>query len=285
MSLEPSDLELLKSVNLYEILGFVSRDEFTPELAKKSYRKLALKYHPDKNPNVPTDKFEAIQLAYLILLTPDYKTQYDNVYDDNSQSKDFKDLISSYRSEIEKIKFDKISEEEFAKQINELNIKNNSEHNLDDILDQTSASNAVNKMMNDRNVENNEFVKQYKADLNMLGSISDQNDLNKKFNEMFESRNDETSHIDNVSETEITVFNGCDTLCNYTTLSNMDYNSMYASNSTYDQSFKLNQIPKYVDDKKTLEDRMKEYLNRTDELAQIAKKSTSLNINHADYRS
>lgn len=281
MSLEPTDLELLKSVNLYEILGFVSKDEFTPELAKKSYRKLALKYHPDKNPNVSTDKFEAIQLAYLILLTPDYKIQYDNVYDNNSQLKDFKDLISSYKSEIETIQFNKISEKEFKDQIHELNIKNGG---ILDILNQETATNTVNKMIIDRNVENNEFATQYKADINILEGISDQTELNKKFNEMFESKNDEVSHFDDVSSTGITVFNGCDTLCDYTTLSNMDYNSMYASNSTYEQSFKINQVPKYVDDNRTIEDRMKEYLNSTDELGKIAKKSSSSNTSHADFR-
>ena len=30
--------------------------------------------------------------------------------------------------------------------------------------------------------------------------------------------------------TDITVFNGSDTLCNYTTLSNMHYDSMYSKN-------------------------------------------------------
>jgi curved DNA-binding protein CbpA len=284
MSLEPSDLELLKSVNLYEILGFVSKDEFTPELAKKSYRKLALKYHPDKNPNISTDKFEAIQLAYLILLTPDYKTQYDNLYDDNYQLKDFKDLISSYKSDIETIQFNKISEKDFTKQIHELNIKNGA---MLDMLNQETATNTINKMIIDRNIENNEFTTQYKAELKILDGNLDQSELNKKFNKMFESKNDEVGNFDNDSsfdQTEMTVFNGCDILCDYTTLSNMDYNSMYASNSTYEQSFKINKVPKYVDDNRSIEDRMKDYLNSTDKLVQIAKKSTSSNTSHADFR-
>lgn len=285
--MEPSDFELLKSVNLYELLGFVSKDEFTPELAKKSYRKLALKYHPDKNPNVPVDKFEAIQLAYLILSTPEYKIQYDNVYETNSQTKDFGDLINAYKSEIESIKFEKISDEEFTKLIHDLNIKNGAEFNKLDVLDTESASNAVNKMMIDRSIENNEFISKYKTDLDILGNISDQAELNKKFNDLFDAKKEEGVHFDDMSaygQTGLTVFNGSDTLCNYTTFSNMNYNSMYANNSTYEQSFKLNKVPKYVDDNRSLEDRMKEYMGRTDELASLAKKSTSANLQSADYK-
>ena len=53
--------------DLYAVLG-VSREVETDEL-KKVYRKLVLKYHPDKNKDVPkaADKFKDITTAYEVL--------------------------------------------------------------------------------------------------------------------------------------------------------------------------------------------------------------------------
>jgi len=60
--------------NYYEILG-VSK-EATPEEIKKSYRKLSLKYHPDKNPD-GEETFKEISEAYGTLGDTNKKAQYD----------------------------------------------------------------------------------------------------------------------------------------------------------------------------------------------------------------
>jgi molecular chaperone DnaJ len=61
----------------YEVLG-VSRDA-TPEEVKKAYRRLALQYHPDKNPGnkQAEERFKQIGEAYDVLSSPEKRAQYD----------------------------------------------------------------------------------------------------------------------------------------------------------------------------------------------------------------
>lgn len=61
----------------YEVLG-LSRDA-TSEQVKKSYRKLAIQFHPDKNPDNPEaeEKFKEASEAYQVLSDKERRARYD----------------------------------------------------------------------------------------------------------------------------------------------------------------------------------------------------------------
>ena len=61
----------------YEVLG-VGRTAADEEI-KRAYRKLAVKFHPDKNPDDPhaEEKFKELGEAYDVLMDPDKRAAYD----------------------------------------------------------------------------------------------------------------------------------------------------------------------------------------------------------------
>ena len=63
----------------YEILGVDRKAD--GEVIKKAYRKLAIKFHPDKNPDDPTaeDKFKEAAEAYSILSDETSAVSYDQL--------------------------------------------------------------------------------------------------------------------------------------------------------------------------------------------------------------
>ncbi|KAF2069859.1 hypothetical protein CYY_008824 [Polysphondylium violaceum] len=72
--------------DLYEFMG-ISPEAKEDEI-KKAYRKLAIKYHPDKNPG-SDEKFKELNAVYEILSDPQKKRTYDLFRDSNMSMPEF----------------------------------------------------------------------------------------------------------------------------------------------------------------------------------------------------
>ena len=66
--------------DFYEVLA-IPKDA-SPEDIKKAYRKLALQFHPDRNPDDPTaeSKFKEASEAYSVLSEPEKRAGYDRYW-------------------------------------------------------------------------------------------------------------------------------------------------------------------------------------------------------------
>ena len=65
------------STDYYQVLGVPENAD--QDVIKKAYRKLSMKYHPDKNKGDPSkeEKFKEISNAYTILSDKETKSRYD----------------------------------------------------------------------------------------------------------------------------------------------------------------------------------------------------------------
>jgi curved DNA-binding protein CbpA len=87
--------------NYYEILGL--KQSATQEEIRKSYRRLATQYHPDKNvgksqekKDEAAQKFDEISSAYFVLSNDELKSDYDKILKFVKEKEDLEYNISLY---------------------------------------------------------------------------------------------------------------------------------------------------------------------------------------------
>ena len=87
----------MENKNLYDILDL--KNNATNDEIKRQFKKLALKYHPDKNKERnANEKFNQIRIAYEILSDQEKKNKYDNMID--SKKLHFTETIFMFIKEI-----------------------------------------------------------------------------------------------------------------------------------------------------------------------------------------
>ena len=103
----------MESKNYYSILG-VEKNASEDEI-KKSYKKLALQFHPDKNPgnNEAVEKFKEVAEAYSVLINKEKRNQYDmiGVVDENFMGEDpfsvFNNIFQQHINTFMNMKYEK----------------------------------------------------------------------------------------------------------------------------------------------------------------------------------
>jgi curved DNA-binding protein CbpA len=218
-------------VNLYEVLN-VNIDASDIEI-KKQYKKLILKYHPDKNHNHnDTDVFltyELITIAYNVLSNKELKKLYNEL---RLIKWDFTKLKTE--AQIAKPNFEK-------KNFNHLNEEYNKLHGHD--------SNEKLLNIQEFNTKLEELIEERKKDITKFKKIN-KKEFKKEFEKIKRSGDDINISNDLIPyNLELVVLNSIDNI-----------SKLYDTNETgINARFLLNNLPKYKENNLSYEEQIKNY--------------------------
>lgn len=238
--------------NLYEVLGLTK--EASENRIKKSFKKLVIELHPDKNPESNEEIFNHIIIANQVLSNQILRKDYDNYLDEKDKKTSHEDLKTNFESAVKDVeKFFPVKEDAnktFKTKIDELNKK----HGVDDNLNSKNVMSQYEQLKKMRDSQIN--IPQER--------ISNRDDFNQKF----ESRKDT-----GVFDGQIIPTNNNTGLGTYQTQDALvgigDYSKLYAEDSvstgsytSLDMAFKIQKLDTNVPEK-TLKERMEEYKSQT----------------------
>jgi curved DNA-binding protein CbpA len=243
--------------NLYEIYKLDKK--CTTEDVKKKYKKLMLKFHPDKSSELEEEIFNHIIIGYKILSDANLKNKYDYYLEnDNKDTLDFNELKKEFKTFKKDLNY-----KEALNTYNNLNIELDKKHKVNEKDYNINVQSKFNEIKKNR--ENLDL----KLDDSLKPLINNFNkDLfDKRFKEI--KVNDNKNNISNSSEIMTYVDNKA--LSKY---SNLDYNNLYIEDSviddkfcSLDNAFKLN--PEIIVKNMDVKSKMDEYKNMSKELEKI----------------
>jgi curved DNA-binding protein CbpA len=220
------NIEDIIDVNLYEVLNI--NDDASDIEIKKQYRKLILKYHPDKN-QTDTDIYELITLAYNIL-----------------SNKELKKLYNELR--LIKWDFSKLKTESLK---TKPNYEKKNFNNLNEEYNKLHGYNSNEKILNiqEFNSKLEELIDERKKEITKLKKIN-KKEFKKEFEKIKRSE-DELSNDLIPYNLELVVLNSIDNI-----------SKLYDTDETgINARFLLNNLPKYVENNLSYDEQINNYKN------------------------
>jgi curved DNA-binding protein CbpA len=221
------NIEDIIDVNLYEVLNI--NDDASDIEIKKQYKKLILKYHPDKN-QTDTDIYELITLAYNVLSNKELKKLYNE--------------LRLIKWDFSKLKTESLkTKPNYEKQnFNHLNEEYNKLHGY----------NSNEKLLNiqEFNSKLEELIDERKKEITKLKKIN-KKEFKKEF-EKIKRPEDDTSNDLIPYNLELVLLNSIDNI-----------SKLYDTDETgINARFLLNNLPKYVENNLSYDEQMNNYKDK-----------------------
>jgi curved DNA-binding protein CbpA len=244
--------------NLYEI--YKLDNKCTNEEVKKKYKKLMLKFHPDKSSDLEEEIFSHIIIGYKILSDPNLKNKYDYYLEnENKEILNFSEL----KKEFKIFKKSDNNYKEALNSYNNLNVELDKKHKINDKNYNENIEIKYNEIKKNRENVNLKLDDSLKPLINNFNKDI----FDKRFKEI--KVNENKNNISN--SLEIMTYIDNKTISKY---SNLDYNNLYIEDSiiddkfcSLDNAFKLN--PEIIIKNESVKNKMEEYKNMTKELEKI----------------